>query len=61
LKLADQLPKEVKSKLNQIKSPKKVKQPEPAPKPKKEEKINWHDLMGSNRQILKRGKGGAWK
>jgi hypothetical protein len=27
----------------------------------KEEKIDWHDMMGSNRQILKRGKGGAWR
>jgi hypothetical protein len=64
LKLADKLSKEVKSKLNQIQSPmkkRKKKPPSNKPKPKKEEKINWHDIMGSNRQVLKRGKGGAYR
>ncbi|MFD2046026.1 hypothetical protein ACFSTA_12450 [Ornithinibacillus salinisoli] len=26
---------------------------------KKEEKVNWHELMGVNRDTYKRGKGGA--
>jgi hypothetical protein len=29
--------------------------------PKKEEHVDWVDIMGMNKQTLKRGKGGAWK
>ncbi|PAK49996.1 hypothetical protein CHH47_12565 [Priestia megaterium] len=28
---------------------------------KRKEKINWKDIMGTNRQTLKRGRGGAMK
>jgi hypothetical protein len=28
-------------------------------KPKKEEQVNWHDIMGSNNRGMKRKKGGA--
>ncbi|MGG0031585.1 hypothetical protein ABEX88_08110 [Priestia megaterium] len=28
---------------------------------KPKEKVNWKDIMGTNRQILKRGRGGAMK
>jgi hypothetical protein len=68
LKLADKLSNEVKSKLNQIKSPKKEtplkktnKHNKNGATIKKEEKINWHDMMDSNKRGLKRGKGGALK
>jgi hypothetical protein len=65
LKLADKLSKEVKTKLNQIQSPKNKDKnkdkKKPKLKPKKEEKINWHDIMDSNKRGLRRGKGGAWK
>ncbi len=28
---------------------------------KRKEKVNWKDIMGTNRQTLKRGRGGAMK
>jgi hypothetical protein len=68
LKLADKLSNEVKSKLNQIKSPEKEKHLKKANKHnkngvtiKKEEKVNWHEIMNSNMKTLRRGKGGAWR
>jgi hypothetical protein len=65
MKLADLLSKDEKKQLNNIKSPKKIKhqksKTKPKPKPKKEERVNWHDIMGTNKQVLKRGKGGAWR
>jgi hypothetical protein len=72
VKIADLLSNQTKKQLGQIQSPKKVKQlkkknkhnkngVKPKPKQKKEEKINWHDMMDSNKRGLRRGKGGAWK
>jgi hypothetical protein len=29
-------------------------------KKKKQEKVDWHDIMGTNNRGLKRKKGGAW-
>lgn len=49
MKLADRLSKEQKQKLNKMSG----KQP----KKKKEEKVNWHEIMGSNRPTYKRVKG----
>jgi predicted RNA-binding protein len=64
MRIADLIPKEQKQQLGQIKSPKKDKhqkpKPKTKPKPKKEEKVNWYDIMGHNRQVLRRKKGGAW-
>jgi hypothetical protein len=62
MKFADLISRDAKGKLHQIQSPKKVKHQKPKPKlkPKKEEKINWHDMMDSNKRGLRRGKGGAW-
>lgn len=45
MKIVDHLDKEQKRKLNQLKQNK--------------EKINWHDIMGMNRDTYRRGKGGA--
>jgi hypothetical protein len=67
LRIAGLISNETKRQLSQIKSPKNVKQQKskpkskPKPKPKNEEKINWHDMMDSNKRGLRRGKGGAWK
>lgn len=61
MKLSDHLNKDTKVKLSQIHKPnKKAKKRNHTPK-KKEERIDWSDLMGMNRQTLKRGKGGVMK
>lgn len=39
-----------------MKATPKQKQPK---KPKKEEKVNWFEIMGMNRDTYKRGPGGA--
>jgi hypothetical protein len=39
----------------------KHQKPKPKLKPKKEEKVNWQDMMDSNKRGLRRGKGGAWR
>ncbi|MEK5390198.1 hypothetical protein NSQ59_07410 [Margalitia sp. FSL K6-0131] len=61
MKLAVHLDKDTRKKLEKMgkkkKPPSNKKKP---PKKKcKEEKINWPDIMGMNRDIFKRGKGGA--
>jgi hypothetical protein len=63
MNIADLISSDVKRQLNQIKSPEKIVKQKPKPmfKPKKEEKVNWHDMMDSNKRGLRRGKGGAWK
>jgi hypothetical protein len=48
MKLADHLSKEQQRKSNQHRHKKKHK-----------ERIDWHDLMGVNRDTYKRGRGGA--
>lgn len=63
MKLSDLISKVEKKKLNQITSPKKKhkkKQIRP-PIKQKEEKINWHEIMNSNKRGMKRGPGGAWR
>jgi hypothetical protein len=59
MKIADRLSKNQKKQLDKIKPPKKKTHHKP--KQKKEEKINWNELMGSNNRGLYRGKGGALK
>ncbi|MBO1513248.1 hypothetical protein [Metabacillus bambusae] len=62
MKIADHLNKDTKDKLNHIVKPnKKVKKRKRDPKKPKEEKVNWHDIMGTNNRGLRRGKGGAWR
>ncbi len=58
MKIADHLSNKEKKELNKIKERKKQNR---KPKAKKEEKIDWHDLMGCNNRGLVRGKGGAFK
>jgi hypothetical protein len=41
-----------------MKATPKKKQPRKSKKPK-EEKVNWNEIMGTNRDIFKRGPGGA--
>jgi hypothetical protein len=55
MKNSDHLSKEKEEQLDKIHSPKKKTNK------KKEEAINWHELMGSNNRGLYRGKGGALK
>jgi hypothetical protein len=59
MKFADHVKPKQKKQLGKIQSPNKKKQHEP--KKKREEKIDWHDLMGSNNRGYYRGKGGALK
>jgi hypothetical protein len=63
VRIADLISKEQKQQMDKIKSPKKQrnKKPNKKPKPIIEERINWHDLMDSNKRGLRRGKGGAWR
>jgi hypothetical protein len=62
MKIADHLNKEQKDKLNKIRKPnKKTKKRNRTPKKPTEEKIDWHDIMGTNNRGLRRGKGGAWR
>jgi hypothetical protein len=65
MKIADRLSEIEKEQLSKIHSP-KIKQNKKEikiekSKPKKEEKINWHEIMGSNNRGFYRGKGGALK
>lgn len=62
MKLSDHLSKSTKAQLKNIKVtlPKKKKKTN-KPKPKKEEKVDWADIMGSNNRGMKRGKGGAMR
>ncbi|WP_176481827.1 hypothetical protein [Paucisalibacillus globulus] len=50
MKLADHLSKEQRKKLNKHRHKKQQK-----------EKVNWHDIMGVNRDTYKRGRGGAYR
>ncbi|MDF2534397.1 MAG: hypothetical protein K0R18_554 [Bacillales bacterium] len=59
MKLSDHLSEKQKRQLDKIKSPKNESHQKA--KPKKEEKIDWHEIMGSNNKGLYRGKGGALK
>jgi hypothetical protein len=62
MKIADRLSKEKKEQLDKIHSPKKnIQKKKQKQNKKKEEAINWHELMGSNNRGLFRGKGGALK
>ncbi|WP_156914238.1 hypothetical protein [Paucisalibacillus globulus] len=54
MKLADHLRKEQHDKLKKMKYKNKPKH-----KKRKPEHIDWHDLMGMNRDTYKRGRGGA--
>lgn len=53
MKIADHLNNEHKRKHEQIKKPKKKAKS----KPKKEEKVDWADIMGVNRDTYKRNRG----
>jgi hypothetical protein len=57
MKIRDHLSEEQKKKLN-YKPDKKEKKKSSN---KRKEKIDWADIMGTNRQTLRRGKGGAMK
>ena len=71
MRLEDRLNEQQKKQLNQMRKPtitlpkknkvdkKKHHKPQ-QPKPKKEERVNWVDIMGSNNRGMKRKKGGAW-
>jgi hypothetical protein len=50
MKLADHLSREQQEKLKRMKKRKNKSRPE---------RIDWHDLMGMNRDTYKRGRGGA--
>lgn len=50
MKLANHLSREQHEKLKKYKY-----------KKNKAEKVNWHDIMGVNRDTYKRGKGGAFR
>jgi hypothetical protein len=55
MKIRDHLSEEQKKKLN-YKSEKKEKT-----SPVKNEKVDWAEIMGTNMQTLRRGKGGAMR
>jgi hypothetical protein len=57
MRIADHLSKEQKQQLEKIKSPKKKHPSTNATPKKKEEKVNWHEIMGTNRDIYKRKNG----
>lgn len=60
MKLADHLDKDTRKKLEKL--GKKKKPPSNNKKRKgkvKQEKVNWKEIMGMNRDIYTRGKGGA--
>jgi hypothetical protein len=59
MKIADHISKKKREQLAKLHSPKSNNQHKK--KTKKTEKINWHELMGSNNRGLVRGKGGALK
>jgi hypothetical protein len=54
MKIADHLSTEQKQQLDNMNTPKKKRK-------KKEEKVNWIDIMGMNRDRFGRGRGGALK
>lgn len=56
MKLQNHLSKEQQEKLKKLKYNNKPKHKR---KKKKPERIDWHDIMGVNRDTYKRGKGGA--
>jgi len=60
MRVAEHLNKTQINKLDKLKkcNPSKKKQ---SPKRKQEERVDWIDIMGTNRQTLKRGKGGAMR
>ncbi|HFK2719161.1 TPA: hypothetical protein ACG1DY_005012 [Escherichia coli] len=60
MKIADHLNKDQKDKLNQFKG-KKTSKKKHSPKKKKEERVDWVDIMGMNRDRYTRGKGGAMR
>jgi hypothetical protein len=57
MKLADHLSREQHEKLKRMKQNNKRKKK----RKNKPERIDWHDLMGVNRDTYKRGKGGAMR
>ncbi|MEK4871550.1 hypothetical protein [Niallia sp. FSL W8-1348] len=59
MKLSDHLKPEQLKQLEKMK--KKPRNHKRKKKPKKEENINWHDIMNSNNRGMKRGKGGAYR
>ena len=59
MRIGDQLSKDQKDKLNQIRKPKQSKKRNRTPK-KKDEKVDWTDIMNTNNRGLRRKKGGAW-
>ncbi len=54
MKLADHLNANQKEQLNKIKAKKRKRT-----KKKKPEKVDWAEIMGTNRDTYRRGKGGA--
>jgi uncharacterized GH25 family protein len=69
MKIADRLPEKQKQQLEKMKSPKKKKMKKRKPstnlttKQKTKENLSYRDieeLMGKNRQVLHRKRGGAW-
>ncbi|UGB31695.1 hypothetical protein [Metabacillus sp. B2-18] len=57
MKLADHLDDEQKNKLNQLKKPKPSKKKQSPKKKKIEERVDWVDIMGMNRDTYKRNRG----
>jgi hypothetical protein len=62
MKVRDHLSKEQQEKLKKYKKP-KYKKPKHKKKKRKRkpEQVDWHDLMGMNRDTYKRGRGGAYR
>jgi Mn-dependent DtxR family transcriptional regulator len=62
MRIEDHLSKEQIRQLNKMaKNVPKNKQSKPEPKKKKQEKVNWIEIMGMNRDRFGRGRGGAMK
>lgn len=60
MKLSDHLSKTTRKQLENIKVSLPKKQIKKSkPNPKKEEKVDWVEIMGMNRDTYRRGKGGA--
>ncbi|MBT2735149.1 hypothetical protein [Bacillus sp. ISL-7] len=62
MRIGDRLSKEQKQQLNKMVSNPKPRKAEVRnkPKPKKQEKVDWADIMGTKNRGLRRKKGGAW-
>jgi hypothetical protein len=56
MNIGDRLSREQKQNLNKLSKRKRKRKKKPKPK---EERVDWIDIMGMNRDRYKRGKGGA--